>query len=88
MKGFNSEVRRKGKVFFVQTQETPMHTCIESSVFLSGKLLTSRKTFYTQFLNSSDLEEKIQKLIEDQHYSLLNEIIEGKFDHYLPPEEQ
>ncbi|MGQ9672105.1 MAG: hypothetical protein ACUVV5_03100 [Candidatus Aminicenantales bacterium] len=89
MTGFNSEVKRKGVTFHVQTQDVGLPTkCIESLVYKSGKLLSSRKTFYTPLLGSADLREKVQQMMEDQHKAILKEIDEGKFDHYLTPEEK
>jgi len=89
MTGFNSEVKYKRITFHVQTQDVgPRAKCIESLVYKSGKLLSSRKTFYAQLLGSPDLREKLQKMMEDQHYTVLKEIIEGKFDHYLTAQEK
>ncbi len=89
MTGFNTEIKHKGATFHVQTQDVgPRAKCIESLVYKSGKLLSSRKAFYTQLLGSPDLREKLQKMMEDQHYTVLKEIVEGKFDHYLTPEEK
>jgi len=89
MAGYNTEVKHRGGTFHVQTQDVgPRAKCVESLIYKSGKLLASRKTFYTPLLGSPDAREKIQKMMEDQHYTILKEIIEGKFDHYLTPEEK
>jgi len=89
MAGFNDEARRKGVTFHVQTQDAgPRAKCIESLVYKSGKILSSRKTFYTSLLGSPGLREKIQKMMEDQHYTILKEILEGKFDRHLTAEEK
>lgn len=81
MAGFNSKIEHKGITFLVQTQDMgkPSH-CVESLIYKSGKALAPRKTFYTQHLNSSDLQDKIKEIIEQQHNSILKSISEGKFD--------
>jgi hypothetical protein len=89
MPGFNSEIKYKGGLFHIQTQDKgPTVQYVESFVYKSGKLLSSRKTFYTQFLSSPLLREKILQIMEEQHNTLLKEITEGKFDHILNPDEK
>ena len=89
MAGFNTDIKYKGALFHVQTQDVgPSARCIESLIYKSGKLLSSRKGFYTSFLGSPQLQEKIQQLLEEQHGAVLKEIAEGKFEHYLSPDEK
>jgi len=89
MTGFNTEVKYKGASFHVQTQDVgPGTWCIESLIYKSGKLLSSRKTFYTAFLSSPQLQQKIHQIMEEQHHAILKEIADGKFEHYLAPEEK
>lgn len=89
MKGFNDEIPHRGALFHVQTQDVGFHVqYIESLIYKSGKLLSSRKTFYTPFLGTPNLSEKIQHMMETQHQTILREIREGKFDHFLSPEEK
>jgi hypothetical protein len=89
MAGFNTEAKYKRACFHVQTQDVgPAARCIESLIYKSGKLLSSRKTYYTSFLASPHLQEKIQHIMKDQHNAILKEIADGKFEHYLSPEEK
>ena len=81
MAGFNTTVTRSGVDFHVQTQDKGRPAnYVESTVYKSGQVLSSRKTFYTSFLDSPDLENKINTIIEEQHNTILEEIAEGKFD--------
>jgi hypothetical protein len=89
MSGFNTEVKYKSASFHVQTQDVgPSARCIESFIYKSGKLLSSRKTYYTSFLASPGLQEKILEIMEEQHNAILKEIADGKFEHTLSPEEK
>lgn len=89
MKGLNVTVKYKGAAFHIQTQDVgPRGRHIESLIYKSGKLIASRKTFYTPFLGRPDLEEKIGQIMEDQHNASIKEIAGGKFDNYLSPEEK
>lgn len=81
MAGFNTTVTRSGTDFHVQTQDKGRPAnYVESTVYKSGRVLSSRKTFYTSFLDSPDLQDKIRKIIREQHDTILKEIEEGKFD--------
>ena len=81
MAGFNTTVTREGVDFHVQTQDKGRSAnYVESTVYKSGRVLSSRKTFYTSFLDSQDLQKKIKTIIEEQHNTILKEIAEGKFD--------
>lgn len=89
MTGFNTEVKHRGATFLVQTQDVGSRAqYVESLVYKSGKLLSTRKTYYTSFLGSPELRQKIQRLMEDQHNAILKDIADGKFDHYLTTQEK
>jgi len=84
MAGFNTKIKYKGTSFHIQTQDMGSKANhIESLIYKSGKLLSSRKTPYTLLLSSSDFKEQINQLMKDQHRTIINEISDGKFDHYL-----
>jgi hypothetical protein len=89
MPGFNTEVKRLGTAFHVQTQDVgPSGRYIESLIYKSGKLLSSRKTDYTSSLASPQLQARIQQLMEEQHNTIIREISDGRFDHHLTPDER
>lgn len=82
MSGLNTEVVHNGKSYHVQTQDKGIDAhYVESLIYKSGKLLSSRRTFYTAFLSIPDLKERIMKIIDQQHNEVLKNINEGKFDH-------
>lgn len=89
MSGFNTEIKRLGGTFHIQTQDLgPSARSVESLIYKSGKLLSSRKSDYSPFLGMPQLPEKIHHLMEAQHAAILKEIGEGRFDHFLTPEEK
>ncbi len=89
MSGINSEAKYKGAVFHVQTQDLGAPgRLVETLIYKSGKLLTSRRTSYASFLGSPELQEKIRQILEEQHSAILKEIAAGKFEHYLTAEEK
>lgn len=89
MTGFNTEVRHRGAVFHVQTQDAgPGSRCVESLIYKSGRVVSSRKSDYTPFLGSPDLRDKVARLMSGQHAAVIRDIRDGKFDHYLSPDEK
>ncbi|UCC39403.1 MAG: hypothetical protein JSV96_16685 [Candidatus Aminicenantes bacterium] len=83
MHGLNTETTHLGISYHIQTQDKGLNVhYIESLIYKSGKLLSSRRTYYTAYLNSADLKENIDRLIKEQHNTILKEISEGKFEHF------
>lgn len=81
MAGLNSEITHKDSSFHVQTQDLgPGANYIESTIYKSGRFISSRKSFYTSYLNRSDLQAKVGQMIQEQHNKIIFEIKEGKFD--------
>ena len=82
MSGFNTAIEHGGSAFHVQTQDkgTNAHY-VESVIYKSGRVLSSRRTYYTSFLNSPALQGKICDIVQEQHSAILKEIAEGLFDH-------
>jgi hypothetical protein len=82
--GYNTRFDYKGISFLVQTQDKGLSAhYVESLIYSSGQLLTSKKTFYTSFLNSPNLASMISRIMDDQHKAILQEIADGKFDRFL-----
>jgi len=82
MPGYNTDIEHKGLMFHVQTQDQGTSAqYVESIVYRSGKVLASRRTYYTNFLSSPTLQNTIKKIINEQHEGILQEISEGTFDH-------
>ncbi|MCK4931168.1 MAG: hypothetical protein KAT01_03305 [Candidatus Aminicenantes bacterium] len=82
MPGYNTDIEHNGLMFHVQTQDQGANAqYVESIVYKSGKVLASRRTYYTNFLNSPTLNDKINEIIDEQHEGILKDISEGSFDH-------
>ncbi len=87
MFGFNTKLDYKGADVHVQTQDMgPAAQYIESLIYVSGKLASSRKTFYTHVLGTPQFRVVVQRIMEEQHGTILREISEGKLDHLLAPD--
>ena len=71
--GYNTNVRHKGKLYHIQTEDSGIqHPHIITHLFADGgRIIASRKTSYAEFLGSGDLRTTVKKLMQDQHKSLL-----------------
>jgi hypothetical protein len=79
--GYNTRVEYRGSSYIVQTQDKGLGArYVESLIYKSGQLLTSKKTSYTRSLSSPDVKVLIEQIMESQHKKILEEIVEGKFD--------
>lgn len=77
MSGFNTKIEFGGGSYNIQTQDMGHGTAyIESLIYKSGRLLSSRRTFYTEHLKDPDLPDIINRLMEEQHKNILDEILE------------
>ena len=82
MSGLNTEVEHERETYHVQTQDLGTGAnCVETTVYKAGRVLSSRRAYYTSFLTSRDLPEKILGLIQGEHAEVIREIEEGKFAH-------
>ncbi|MBN2207031.1 MAG: hypothetical protein JW742_06490 [Candidatus Aminicenantes bacterium] len=87
MFGFNTKLDYKGRPVHVQTQDAgPAAQYIESLIYVSGKLASSRKSSYTHVLGTPQSKTAIRAMMEEQHGVVLREIEDGRFDHLLCPD--
>ncbi len=81
MGGYNTRVDYKGDSYIVQTQDVgPAAQYIESLIYKSGRLLRTQRAFYTAFLEAPDVQARIERMMEEQHKTILGHIVEGRFD--------
>ncbi|OGD24544.1 MAG: hypothetical protein A2Y56_13060 [Candidatus Aminicenantes bacterium RBG_13_63_10] len=89
MKGLSHEVRHKGGVFYVQTQDMGNDAgYVESLIYKGGTLITSRKSYYYSLLGSADLPERVAQLLREQHRSVIRDIEIGRFNYTLTSSEK
>ncbi len=79
--GFNTDVKYKGVVFHVQTEDKGLENpVIESLTYKGGEILGSRRLPYSEMKENGFDEKAIIKLMEDQHQTMIQEIRQGRFD--------
>ena len=87
--GFNNNVRHKGRVFHIQTEDSGVkHPHVITHLFADGgRILKSTKTSYAEFLGEEDLAKKVRGLMQEQHKAMFIALRGGKFDHMFPDTE-
>ena len=84
--GFNTDVKHRGLVYHVQTEDKGKdNPLIETLIYKGGEILASRRLPYAELIKDGDPEKAIAALMEEQHKAMILEVKRGKF---APPEEQ
>jgi hypothetical protein len=83
--GFNNNVRHRGRVFHIQTEDSGIkHPHVITHLFADGgRILNSTKTSYAEHAGSENLTETVRAMMKDQHRAMFIALREGRFDHLL-----
>jgi hypothetical protein len=83
--GFNTDVKFRGLVFHVQTEDKgKVNPLIETLIYKGGEILASRRLPYAELVHGADAEAAIARLMEEQHKAMILEVKRGAF---APPVE-
>ena len=81
--GFNHNIKHKGKMYHVQTEDSGRaNPHIITHLFVGGNILASKKTSYADILNAENLSEVVRELMEEQHKEMLRNLINGVYETY------
>ena len=79
--GFNTDVKVRGTVYHVQTEDKgTANPLIETLIYKGGEILGSRRLPYGELVKDHSDEAAITKLMEDQHKGMILEVKRGRFD--------
>lgn len=83
--GFNTDIKHNGVVYHIQT-EPRKDAGIETTVYMRGAVIHSMRTSYHSLLNSADYsDEKLKRMLEDQHRQVIAKIRAGEIRPPTPP---
>jgi hypothetical protein len=78
--GFNTDVKYRGVVYHVQTEDKgTTNPLIETLIYKGGEILGSRRLPYSELVKDGD-EAAITKLMEDQHKGIIMDVKRGRYD--------
>jgi len=79
--GFNHNIKHKGKVFHVQTEDSGVsNPHIITHLFVGGNILATKKTSYADIAGAPNLPELVKEMMEEQHKEMLRNLINGVYD--------
>ncbi|MGD1075603.1 MAG: hypothetical protein ABR903_05940 [Thermodesulfovibrionales bacterium] len=78
--GFNTNIRYKGKIYHVQTEDSgPGKHTLLTLLYHEGAILRSRKTSYADLIERPDFEDQLKEMMKAQHKEMMKGLIAGKF---------
>jgi hypothetical protein len=81
LSGFNTNVRHRGVVFHVQTEDSGRaHPHVITHLYHGGTILASEKQAYADQVDARDLPVRVRALMEAQHASMLERLTTGALD--------
>jgi hypothetical protein len=81
LSGFNTNVRHRGLLLHVQTEDSGRaNPHIITHLYHGGTILASERSEYDGGLGSSDLADEVRRRMEDQHRAMLRRLKRGELD--------
>lgn len=83
--GFNNNVRYKGRLFHIQTEDSGIKYCrVVTHLFADGgRILRTSRTDYSAQLDASDFTERIRRLMKEQHRAMFAALRSGEIDEVI-----
>ncbi len=90
--GFNHNIKHKGKVYHVQTEDSgAANPHLITHLFVGGNILATKKTSYGDLVKAENLPELVREMMEEQHKEMLRNLVSGVYEnvdisarHYQP----
>jgi hypothetical protein len=83
--GYNNNVRHKGHVFHIQTEDSGVrYGHIITHLFMDGgRILKSVKTSYAEYVASERRTEIVREMMKQQHKAMFIALRDGTFDSFV-----
>jgi len=79
--GFNTNIRYKGRMFHVQTEDSgKANPKIVTLLYEGGVILTSTKSSYQDQIEADNLQSVVRELMEQQHSLMVQSLKDGELD--------
>lgn len=79
--GFNHNIKHKGKIYHIQTEDSGIETPhIITLLYVGGTILARQKTSYADIIKVDNLEDVVRELMEEQHKAMLKKLVSGAFN--------
>ena len=83
--GFNNNVRHKGRVFHIQTEDSGVNRPhIITHLFADGgRILKTIKTSYAEHVAAENMAETVTAMMKEQHKAMFVALRDGQYDHLI-----
>jgi hypothetical protein len=80
--GFNNNVRHKGKIFHIQTEDSGVkHPRIVTHLFADGgRIVKTTRTDYAEHVGRDDMAELVRAMMKEQHKAMFISLRAGDLD--------
>jgi hypothetical protein len=79
--GLNHNVRFKGKIYHVQTEDSGVNKPhITTILYEGGTILARKRTSYADMVTSDHLQHVVRDLMKNQHKEMLRALKSGRFE--------
>lgn len=79
--GYNHNIRYKGEIFHVQTEDSGINSPhIITLLYRGGNIIASKKTSYADIVKMGNLNQVVEELMKEQHKEMLRRLKSGEFD--------
>ena len=79
--GFNTNIRYKGRMFHVQTEDSGQaNPKIVTLLYEGGVILPSTKSSYRDQVTADNLQSVVRELMEQQHSLMVQALKDGELD--------
>ncbi len=81
LSGFNHNIRHKGLVYHIQTEDGGVgNPCILTHMFLGGVILDTVRQHYGDLLDKPGWQEILRNRMKAQHMEEIRKLFAGEFD--------
>ena len=81
LSGFNTNIRYRGVLFHVQTEDSGRdNPHIITHLFYGGNIMASEKSEYADLLESESFDAEVRGRMESQHKAMLKRLTRGEYD--------
>ena len=77
--GFNHNIRHKGFLVHVQTEDKGVRNpIVMTQLFVDGNVLATRRSTYEKFVMKAAVKEIVQAMMQEQHKTMMKDLIHGR----------
>ncbi len=79
--GFNHNIRYRGVLYHIQTEDSGIENPVVTTLlYQGGTILSSKRTSYSDIVNSDKMEEVVKEIMKEQHKLMLFDLKNGVFE--------